>query len=708
MIPRGRRRGTWLLVAATVALVPATIALNRVVGFDDWRMAVGWSPAALPSSSAVPPGEIASGLPTLSLVLDEADLHDPARGILANVMEHGADWERGGSVSYFEGGRLRFATGVGVRVHGGGSRITSERQGFRLYFRRRYGATQVPPGVLFGDDAQPIRRLVVHNDVRADRDGTKWHFANPLAYDIAEAVGAIAPDTQAVRFFLNGEYYGVFVLTERIDERFFEAHWGHGRVRVDQARFDELWDWVSATRPLTMEAVAGQVDLENLTRWFLAVGFAGTRDTYQGPGQFEDRTRDDAEWFWVNWDMDQSFRNWDLDSYQYLLERPGEPRRGRNRAEPRPTLLTNLIAEDAQFRDHYLRTVQHALNHVLTQAFLDERYRHYAALADTMGVDDREYLPRLKAFLDNRRAFFRLTTESWLNTGASRGLTMVVPEGRVVVEDGARITGTFSGLYFPEVEARFEIPADAREGFDGWRVNGELVETSPVLRLRVTQATVVVPEFDGGRSFIRTEAPVEDVPSAPPPAAPLRWVRVPSPEPFEMLTHEVTAAQFAAFAASAGIRMPRQPEWFAEADHPVMNVTWDEALGFCTWAGGRLPAEAEWLHAARGGAAGDYAWGDTFSGQANVQGRTGTDRWSFTAPAGSFAPNAYGLFDMVGNVWEWTSGVYAQHSWDGYEMRVIRGASWDNTAAAARLDARAGLSRRGRHNIYVGFRCVRN
>ena len=707
MTGRGRRRRTWLLVAATVALVPATIALNRAVGFDEWRLAVGWSPAALPSSSAVPADEIASGLPTLSLVLDEPDLHDPARGILANVMEHGADWEREGSVSYFEDGRLRFATGVGVRVHGGGSRITSERQGFRLYFRRRYGATQVPPGVLFGSDAQPIRRLVVHNDVRFDRHtGTNWHLANPLAYDIAEAVGAIAPDTQPVRFFLNGEYYGVFVLTERIDERFFEAHWGHGRVRLDQEKFDELWAWVSATRPLTMEAVAARVDLENLTRWFLAVAFAGTRDAYQGPGQFEDRTKDDAEWFWVNWDMDQSFRNWDLDSYQYLLERPGEPRKGRNRAEPRPTLLTNLIAEDAGFREYYLRMVQHALNHVLTPAYLEERYRHYAEVAGTLDVADRTYLPRLKEFLERRPAFFRLTTESWLNTGTSQRLAMNVPDGRVVIEDGARITGAYQGAYYPEIEARFEIPPDGRDGFDGWRVDNEIVERSPVLRLRVTRPTVVTPQFNGEQVAIVFDGPARvTLPTAP--AAPLRWVRVPAAEPFEMLTHEVTAAQFAAFAASAGIRMPRQPEWFAEADHPVMNVTWDEAVGFCTWAEGRLPTEAEWLHAARGGAAGDYAWGGNFNGQANVQGTTGPDRWIFTAPVGSFAASAYGLHDMTGNVWEWTSGVYAQHPWEGYEMRVVRGASWDNTAAVARLDARAGLSRKGRHNIYVGFRCAR-
>ena len=624
MIPRRRRLHTVLLIAATVALVPAMIALNQAAKFPDWRMAVGWSPQALASTAAVPAHELASGLPTLSLVIDQGDLDDPARGILANVMEHGKDWERPASVSYFEGGRLRFATGVGVRVHGGGSRLTSERQGFRLYFRRKFGATQVPPGMLFGDDAQPIRRLVVHNDVRADRDGTKWHFANPLAYDIAEAVGGIAPDTQPVRFFLNGEYYGVFVLTERIDERYFEAHWGHGKVRVDQERFDELWAKVSATRPLTMARVAQEVDLENLTRWFIAVAFAGTRDAYQGPGQFEDRTREGAEWFWINWDMDQSFRNWDLDSYQYLLERINEGRKGRNRAEPRPTLLTNLIAEDPAYREYFLRMVRRVLAEQLTQAFLDERYRHYAALAGTMGVPDLAFLPRLKEFVDRRRDFFRATTEAWLNA---------------------------------ESRTPARVDAGVRD--------------------------------DAGRSR-------------------LSWVRVPGAAPFEMLAREVTAADFAAFSAFSGVRMPRQPEWFAEPSHPVMNVTWDEAAGFCAWAGGRLPAEAEWLHAARGGAEGrEYPWGDAFAGEANLQGQRGADRWAFTAPAGSFAPNGYGLFDMVGNVWEWTSEPFKQKEWPGYEMRVVRGGSWDNLPERARLNARAGLSRNGRHNLYVGFRCAR-
>jgi hypothetical protein len=72
---------------------------------------------------------------------------------------------------------------------------------------------------LFSAEADPVRRIVVHDDVR--RDGKMdWYFANPLAYDIARAIGAIAPETKPVRFFVNGEYYGPFVVTERFDERF--------------------------------------------------------------------------------------------------------------------------------------------------------------------------------------------------------------------------------------------------------------------------------------------------------------------------------------------------------------------------------------------------------------------------------------------------------------------------------------------------------
>ena len=78
-----------------------------------------------------------------------------------------------------------------------------------------------------------------------------------------------------------------------------------------------------------------------------------------------------------------------------------------------------------------------------------------------------------------------------------------------------------------------------------------------------------------------------------------------------MMAREVTAGDFRAFAAATTQRAPRQPEWYADDTHPVVNVTWDEAQAYCTWAGGRLPTEPEWEHAARGGLDGQlFPWGN--------------------------------------------------------------------------------------------------
>lgn len=105
-------------------------------------------------------------------------------------------------------------------------------------------------------------------------------------------------------------------------------------------------------------------------------------------------------------------------------------------------------------------------------------------------------------------------------------------------------------------------------------------------------------------------------------------------------------------------------------DHPVVQVSWHDARAYATWVGGRLPSEAEWEHAARGGLDDvPFPWGtteptDTAPFSCNIwQGRfpeenTGADGYVTTAPAQSFDPNAFGLFNMVGNVWEWTSDTY--------------------------------------------------
>ncbi|MGE2689509.1 formylglycine-generating enzyme family protein [Mycolicibacterium pulveris] len=116
---------------------------------------------------------------------------------------------------------------------------------------------------------------------------------------------------------------------------------------------------------------------------------------------------------------------------------------------------------------------------------------------------------------------------------------------------------------------------------------------------------------------------------------------------------------------------PDGPSWQERADHPVVQVAYPDAAAYARWAGRRLPTEAEWEFAARGGTTTTYSWGDEVSpgGQlmANIwQGdfpyrNTGALGWIGTSPVGTFPPNGFGLIDMIGNVWEWTTTRFRGH-----------------------------------------------
>ncbi|HEX6869815.1 MAG TPA: formylglycine-generating enzyme family protein [Micromonosporaceae bacterium] len=128
------------------------------------------------------------------------------------------------------------------------------------------------------------------------------------------------------------------------------------------------------------------------------------------------------------------------------------------------------------------------------------------------------------------------------------------------------------------------------------------------------------------------------------------------------------------FQPGADWRHPRGPGSGIDDlwDHPVVHVAYPDAMAYAAWEGKDLPTEAEWECAARGGGpATEYAWGEelTPGGRhlANVwQGEfplvnLATDGFAWTAPVGSFPANGYGLYDMIGNVWEWTRDAYGPH-----------------------------------------------
>jgi sulfatase modifying factor 1 len=131
-------------------------------------------------------------------------------------------------------------------------------------------------------------------------------------------------------------------------------------------------------------------------------------------------------------------------------------------------------------------------------------------------------------------------------------------------------------------------------------------------------------------------------------------------------------------------------------DHPVVHVSWDDAVAYAKWAGKRLPTEAEWERAARGGLEGKpYVWGDEKPTDTQVfaniwQGafpyrNTAADGFVRTAPVKSFEPNGYGLYDMAGNVWEWCSDLYRA---DLYRQRVGQGLIVNPSGPSEAMDPR--------------------
>ncbi|MFZ5916931.1 MAG: formylglycine-generating enzyme family protein [Chloroflexota bacterium] len=203
-----------------------------------------------------------------------------------------------------------------------------------------------------------------------------------------------------------------------------------------------------------------------------------------------------------------------------------------------------------------------------------------------------------------------------------------------------------------------------------------------------------------------------------PDETPQRQVDLPA---FEIDLFEVTNAQFVAFVSATNYLTDEEKgggagwrSFFSDGkeNHPVVKVSWNDAVAYCTWAGKRLPSEAEWEKAARGTDGRVYPWGNDWDPEkANVR-ATG---YRGTIPVGSLGSGVgpYGLFDMAGNVWEWTSDWYQPYPGSAYQdpyygqrFRVTRGGGWFEEADTVRTSNRNSTSPTAA-NDDLGFRCAR-
>ena len=201
--------------------------------------------------------------------------------------------------------------------------------------------------------------------------------------------------------------------------------------------------------------------------------------------------------------------------------------------------------------------------------------------------------------------------------------------------------------------------------------------------------------------------------------------------------YEVTVGQFKQFVDENGYSYnywDNVAKYSPGDEYPMVYVSWDDAVAYCNWVGKRLPTEAEWEYAARGGLAGKrYPWGNSIDKTlVGVHDRAHYDSWNngrgTTKAVGSFEANGYGLYDMAGNVWEWcldrwdfsyysksveknplAGDTGIEELLKGYKSvktpRVLRGGGWYDVTHSLRVaDRSSGLP--NDRIIFYGFRCV--
>ena len=191
---------------------------------------------------------------------------------------------------------------------------------------------------------------------------------------------------------------------------------------------------------------------------------------------------------------------------------------------------------------------------------------------------------------------------------------------------------------------------------------------------------------------------------------------------FSIGAYEITFEEYDSYAKAVGKKLPDDSNW-ERANHPVINVSWHDAIAYAnclslqTGHKYRLPTEAEWEYAARAGMNTQYSWGNKKSyNKANCSDCSSSAAKNQTMPVNSFKPNAFGLYNMQGNVSEWTCSE-ADNKYKGKEQQcikkpnnkqfiIVRSGSWNSSAKEIRTSARARALPNERNNT-LGFRLVR-
>ena len=453
-------------------------------------------------------------LPIISLVVEPEDLWDREQGIYANPEERGIAWERPAHVTYFEEtGRSGFQTAAGVRMHGQISR-TYDKKSFRLYFRNRYGNGRLDYPLWPDSDVNSFDRLVVHSggqDIALF--SANWTLLRTLLMaELSRQTNLPTMENRPVVLFVNGQPWGIYLLRERVDASFFEAHYSSGDFDLldsplrteNDPRVVEEWNALLqyvATHDLAdsshYAAVQAQVDIDSLIDHAILQMYAANNDWPLQNEYMWRRRGPTGRWGWILWDVDYSFglsplSHVEFDMVQWILQ-PA------NADLERSTLLLRRLFDNVAFRDRFLTRLADLLNTTLRpeavvahidglEAELEDDIVYEIARWSSPG-NWRTNVEYLRHFARQRAEILRRQVINGFSLSGTATLTFDRPAagaGTVFVNGQLLPALPYQGIYFQDTTVQIAAVPEPGYRFIGWQLD----ELSPLLPAAVLTHTV--------------------------------------------------------------------------------------------------------------------------------------------------------------------------------------------------------------------------
>lgn len=446
--------------------------------------------------------------PVISVVSDP----DKLFGIHGLITTNSTSVEVPANFEFIVHNKAVYSSGMGIQLH---SVKTYMPNSMRFYARPRYGNDWFNHPFFGYESPQRFKRLIVRNggNDNVNRKSTNTHFRDPLAAEIAESVSenVLTSDSRPVNVFLNGEYYGLFNLRERIDEYYIESHtgeskdfdllertFGYGKNRNaiygSFEEWDELMSFVDTTGDLARDAdyeyVCSQIDIENFTDYWITEVFLGNYDWLSNNVKFW--KGDDGKWQWIFWDLDHGMGleysdygdvTWNTLKWSLTFSDRAWTNGYNN------MLIRNLLKNES-YKEYFIKRFNHLLNTSFTpdntlkiyesvrQKYLDDMPEHAVKWENDL-ESWVEACDTLKAYLEERPEVQREHLQEFFNLEDPVNVTVSVyppGAGALVLGDDTISTFPFSGEYFPEME--YSISPEAEPGFELYEmsVNNETVE----------------------------------------------------------------------------------------------------------------------------------------------------------------------------------------------------------------------------------------